>query len=311
MERGGEIEDRMADPGDQSPTLQERMSMEDPSRMSNEDPGFQNYQIYIALSVVAFSLVNFLTRYALPACASNTFRQSWKWRNVATSLVHSFVTGIWAPVAFYYAPEMWDDIKNTFSQSTYLLVSFSIGYFIYDSLDMLLYHRKRSTYELMIHHSLVIICFSIAVRTGQYVAYGGVSLIVEINSVFLHMRQLFIITEEPKSSFRYKVNSVLNVGTFLVFRIYLFGWMTRWLTIHKEEIPFSLFALATVALTVIIVMNLVLLVRILSVDLPSFVGKTSKQSKELNHDSSNGKSLGKNGHVHKNGTRGKVLMKEG
>ena len=87
--------------------------------------------------------------------------------------------------------------------------------------------RKRSTYELMIHHGLVIMCFIIAVSTRQYVAYGGLSLAVEINSVFLHMRQLFIITEESKSSFRYKVNAVLNVATFLVFRIYVFRWMTR------------------------------------------------------------------------------------
>lgn len=299
----------------ESQTLQARMSdpgalarMSDPGAQTLAEPGSTNYQTYIALSVVSFSLVNFLTRYAIPTCATNTFRQSWKWRNVATSLVHSFVTGIWAPLAFYYAPEMWGDIKNTFSHSTYLLVSLSIGYFIYDALDMLLYHRKRSTYELMIHHSLVITCYTIAVVQGQYVAYGGLSLGVEINSVFLHTRQLFIITEESKSSLRYKVNAVLNVGTFLVFRIYLLGWMTRWLTINKEVIPFSLVALATVALTVIIVMNLVLLFRIVSVDLPSFVWKpkkqTSKQSKELSRDSCNGKSPGTNGqkigHIHNN-----------
>ena len=60
--------------------------------------------------------------------------------------------------------------------------------------------RKRSTYELLVHHTLVIVCFSIAVVYHEYVAYAALSLMVEVNSVFLHARQLFIISGEPKSS---------------------------------------------------------------------------------------------------------------
>ena len=65
--------------------------------------------------------------------------------------------------------------------------------------------RKRSTYELLVHHTLVIICFSIAVVYHEYVAYAALSLMVEINSVFLHARQLFIIVGEPKSSLRFAI----------------------------------------------------------------------------------------------------------
>ena len=115
------------------------------------------------------------------------------------------------------APEMQDDLISTFTPSCHALVSFSIGYFIYDALDMVLYHRsvahefhfhlehlfqscfvgswtwtalklllsldnqdryifasiekfplrKRSTYELLVHHFMVITCLGIAVSTRR------------------------------------------------------------------------------------------------------------------------------------------------
>ena len=73
---------------------------------------------------------------------------------------------------------------HAYSTSAHDLVSFSIGYFVYDFCDMALFHRKGSTYELIIHHGMVILCFSIAVSTRTYVAYAALSLVVEINSVF-------------------------------------------------------------------------------------------------------------------------------
>ena len=79
----------------------------------------------------------------------------------------------------------------------------------------------------MIHHFCVTFCYGLAVTSGTYIAYGALSLMVEINSVFLHARQLFILTHEPKTSSRYKANALLNIGTFVACRILLLGWMTR------------------------------------------------------------------------------------
>lgn len=225
-----------------------------------------DYQVVIALGFLTFSTVNFLSKYVVPLQASQSKQQKWKWRNVATSFVHSLVTGIWAPICFYQAPEMRDDLIRTFTYSSHVLVSFSIGYFLYDALDMLIYHRKRSTYELLVHHFSVVFCYGLAVTSREFIAYGALSLIVEINSIFLHARQLFIITHEPKSSLRYKANSLLNVGTFVACRILLLGWMTRWLTEHRDEIPLFFFTAGSVGLAVIVVMNTILFYRILSVD---------------------------------------------
>merc|ERR1711860_132190 len=204
----------------------------------------------------------------------------WKWKNVATSLIHSFITGLWAPILFYQNPEMSNDLIRAFTPSTHALVSFSIGYFIYDAVDMLAYHRKRSTYELLVHHTLVIICFSIAVVYHEYVAYAALSLMVEINSVFLHARQLFIIVGEPKSSLRYKCNALLNVGTFLLFRILTLGWMTRWLTVNRDQIPLAFFTIGSIGLAIIMVMNIILFCRIIMVDFSDVLWLGESRSRE-------------------------------
>ena len=60
-----------------------------------------SYQTVITLGFLTFTTVNYLTKYLVPVQASQTVQQKWKWRNVATSFVHSLITGLWAPLCFY------------------------------------------------------------------------------------------------------------------------------------------------------------------------------------------------------------------
>ena len=52
------------------------------------------FPIYVAAGVLFFSSVNYLTRYTVPTAATKTFQSRWKWRNVLTSFIHSFITGV-------------------------------------------------------------------------------------------------------------------------------------------------------------------------------------------------------------------------
>uniref|UniRef100_A0A3P8P1D7 TLC domain-containing protein n=1 Tax=Astatotilapia calliptera TaxID=8154 RepID=A0A3P8P1D7_ASTCA len=125
--------------------------------------------------------------------------------------------------------------------------SLSTGYFIHDFLDMALNQPFKQSWELLLHHSLVISCFGLAVTSRLYLGFAAVSLLVEINSVFLHLRQLLILSGRrnkpgteltaPQPSLAYSITSWLNVGTFLVFRACTLGWMSRWLARHSEHIP--------------------------------------------------------------------------
>ena len=60
----------------------------------------------VATGSLTFALLNLATAALVPASASSSAQQRWKWRNVATSLVHSVITGSWALAAFYQVLEL-------------------------------------------------------------------------------------------------------------------------------------------------------------------------------------------------------------
>ena len=60
-----------------------------------------SYQSVIALGFVTFTTINYLSKWVVPATACQTSQQKWKWRNVATSFIHSLITGVWAILCFY------------------------------------------------------------------------------------------------------------------------------------------------------------------------------------------------------------------
>jgi len=230
--------------------------------------------VWSAASVCFFAGTNVLLKQVTPSSAKSNHTQSWKWRNIATSFIHSFLTGVWALLSFYWHPKLAEDLIGTYSVSSVLLVSVSVGYFIHDFIDMALNHRKKSSFELMIHHFFVIACFGLAELTHRYVGYAVVALLVEVNSVFLHLRQLMIIQGVSRQHPIYRLNSLFNIGTFLVFRIMTLGWMTRWLVLHRDQVPFSAYTMGSIALAVIVVMNIVLFFRILQVDFLNKKGRS-------------------------------------
>ncbi|XP_056253908.1 TLC domain-containing protein 2-like [Seriola aureovittata] len=98
-----------------------------------------------------------------------------------------------------------------------------LGYFINDLLDLAVNQSFKQSWELLFHHSVVISCFSVAVTTRLYLGFAVVSLLVEINSVFLHIRQLLLLSGQrnrpgtevtaPRPSVAYVTTSWLNMGT--------------------------------------------------------------------------------------------------
>merc|ERR1712173_163621 len=76
------------------------------------------------------------------------------------------------------------------------------------------------------------------------------------------------------------MRSLLNVATFLFFRILLLGWMTRWLTVNRDRIPLSIFTIGSIGLAVIVTMNIILFCRILSVDFSDIFRRQEGKEKE-------------------------------
>lgn len=163
-------------------------------------------------------------------------------------------------------PEMAEDLITVFSTLAQNLVALSLGYFVYDSIDMLRFHRTKKSYELLIHHAVILICFGIAIVMHTYIGYAIVALIVELNSIFLHIRQLMQLSGVSKKSSVFRLNGLLNLGTFIVFRIATLAWMTRWVIINREVIPLVFYAVGSIGLAIITAMSIVLFSRLLQSD---------------------------------------------
>lgn len=50
-----------------------------------------------------------------------------------------------------------------------LLFLYFLGYFLHDLMDLSLNYRNRSSYELIIHHCFVIVCFGLSIMTTFYI----------------------------------------------------------------------------------------------------------------------------------------------
>ncbi|KAK6192485.1 hypothetical protein SNE40_003942 [Patella caerulea] len=234
-----------------------------------------NYAAHlISLSAVIFLIISKVVVYFTPKSVPS--QSLWRWKNITVSLCHALLISGWAVLCFYQSPKLAEDLISTYTVSSHSLVSVSFGYFVYDVVDMLLYQRTRQSFELLGHHTVIFCAFSIAVFTRLYVGYAVVSLLVELNSIFLHIRQLLQILGYSKNNCLYRLNSLINLGTFVVFRISVLSWMTRWIVINRHLIPLAFYSVGSIGLAIITVMNIVLLYRLFRSD---FISKKEKISR--------------------------------
>lgn len=114
----------------------------------------------------------------------------------------------------------------------------------------------------------------------RYVGFAVVALLVEVNSVFLHLRQTLRMAGLATSTL-YRVNSIINLGTYVVFRINTLAWMTRWLVLNRDNVPLLAYTLGSVGLAIMTVMNIVLFYRLLRGDFLKTSTREAKREKEM------------------------------
>ncbi|KAK6803864.1 hypothetical protein RDI58_001648 [Solanum bulbocastanum] len=99
---------------------------------------------------------------------------------------------------------------------------FSCGYFAYDQLDMLL-NRLYSGWipSILLHHFLLLICFTLALYRNVTINYLILTLICELHSVFLHLRKVrrMVGFRDCNGSIFVKAEWVLNWTSFVLARV--------------------------------------------------------------------------------------------
>lgn len=125
----------------------------------------------------------------------------------------------------------------------------------------------------------VITCFGLSVLSNRYLGFAVVALLVEINSVFLHLRQILRMASMASGTL-YRVNSMINLGTYVVFRINTLAWMTRWLVLNRDKVPLLAYTLGSVGMAIMTAMNIVLFCRLLRSDFLKSSTRETKKEKE-------------------------------
>ncbi|CAF0941555.1 unnamed protein product [Rotaria sp. Silwood1] len=194
-------------------------------------------------------------------------RHHWKRINIATSFIHSILASISSIYVFIENPAMCTtDIISSFTPNAYSYISFELGYFIFDSIDNLRHPSGRHTYEILLHHITIIGCFGISLYLGRYIGYCVISLFIEINSIFLHLRQLFLLFNKSKYDRIYRINNIINLSTFVVFRFGAVIFMFIWLIMNRSNVPLILSFIGHSGLAIMTIINCYLLYRLLKSD---------------------------------------------
>lgn len=187
------------------------------------------------LSVLAFALLfravgQLIQRLPKSKAVQQDKFRAWRWRNLSLSMVHSLLSGTWAVIGSLVWPETLKDLHWYHTPMSYLLVCISTGYFAQDAYDIIYSGYAVGSWEILIHHAMVLGCFLYALCTEIYVAGAVVALFVEVNSVTLHLRMLLRMAE-AQSTPLYHFNKVANIVTYVVFRLLPQFYLT-WYILH-------------------------------------------------------------------------------
>ncbi|KAK1786021.1 hypothetical protein P4O66_017568 [Electrophorus voltai] len=198
-----------------------------------------------ALSVVAFALVFRAVHrllYSLtppPRVVERNPLCAWKWRNLCLSLAHSLVTGPWAATCVIVCPEMLKDLHSYSTPISYLLVCVSSA--------------EHAVASAHVCNPQVLWCFLYALYTRRYVGGAVIALLVEINSVTLHTRLLLKLAE-ARASTVYRINKLLNLLTYVTFRLGTQFYLTWYLLWNYSWLDHAAYFLGTVLLMDIIIL---------------------------------------------------------
>lgn len=93
-------------------------------------------------------------------------------------------------------------------------------------------------------------CLGIAILSNHYVGFSVVSLLLELNSVCLHLRKLLLLSHQAPSV-AFTVASWATLTTLALFRLAPLGWMSLWLFQQQRQVPPALIVLGGTGLATV------------------------------------------------------------
>ena len=117
----------------------------------------------------------------------------------------------------------------------------------------------------------VITAFLLGLFNNKYMGFAVCALIMEFNSIFLHIRRLMKLVNHTSRC--YSVNGVFLLLTMLFCRICLSCWMVRWLLQNKDSIKYAHYVVGLVGMVIMTVTNVGLMYRLWMSDFHKSINK--------------------------------------
>lgn len=157
------------------------------------------------------------------------------------------------------------------------------AYFVCDTIDMLQHEVSRWTIELLLHHVASLFVFGCSVLPCKFLPYAYGALLMEVNSIFLHIRSLMQITGMSKTDEKaFSVVCFVNITTFLIFRFAVQIWQISWAWIYRHNIHLFYVLVGTVGGSFFLVINIILFIRVLASD--GLLGEFGRKHAAINRD---------------------------
>lgn len=208
---------------------------------------------------------------------------SWRWRNLVISWLHGLICGCWAIASICTHPQFTADPVSFNSPLVFYMVVFSTGYFLFDTLDMIVNNKLLECWEVTLHHVFVVPGFWYNWHYNTSIGYSLAALTAEINSFFLHSRKLLQISNVGFDTVLYRLCAYLNLATFFLCRIIPIGFIVNHLfgshgAIHRQRLGPVYVNSFRLIMVIVAVVNVVLFWRLLKTDLLRPLLKKRKQN---------------------------------
>ncbi|GMR36760.1 hypothetical protein PMAYCL1PPCAC_06955 [Pristionchus mayeri] len=115
----------------------------------------------------------------------------------------------------------------------------SLGYFVYDLIDMIYHGEASNSKEYIVHHSLVITAFSVIMTTGKLNGFAMIGLLVEVQTVLLHTRSLLHLAGYGKTWFFHLLVRA-NMTMLFLFRHIPISYLIVYMTFSDDKCPLLL-----------------------------------------------------------------------
>lgn len=193
---------------------------------------------------------------------------AWSYRNLQISFIHSVLCSLWLIKIFAFDrnTELLGDLLTYVSWDTYLLLSFSSGYFLYDFYDIYANGRVKREWAVCLHHWTVLVSFTYHMVNLLNVGYSVLALLMEFNSIFLHSRKLLKFYSFESNSLVCRLNSAFNFVTFVVFRFGVLVLIIHGMITQGHRVTANYLVLLGTCTLIMIVINILLFKRLYKKD---------------------------------------------